>query len=168
VFHLHEDLNLNVVKDEFTIIIDEAEYAGGKFIAKPPPPKLGEDVEILVPKTKFNIRPFHVDQWISRFGTIESKAKYIEAKDLPGITTDDIVVVARLRKHVPGILPAFGRKMMVRYPGQPIVCNQCFQPGHLRSKCENAKVEWAAYVKVFVNEKVVPVALIGEWKKMFE
>jgi len=166
VFHLHDDIDLNDVKSQFTILIDEAEFVGEKVIPRPPPAKLGEEVTIMIPKTKFAIRPFQADQWICRFGVVVKKAIYKEADDLKGITTDDIEVVAKLRKHIPGILPAFGRKMMVRYSGQPIVCGTCFQPGHLRKECTNERVEWAKYVKVFISEDVAPIELLGDWKRL--
>jgi len=166
VYHLHDDIDLNTVKCEFNILIEEAEYCGQKVLPRPPPPNLGEEVTLLVTKTQFKIRPYHVDQWVSRFGKVIKKSVFKEADDLSGVTTDDIECKAILRKHMPGILPAFGRKMMLRYPGQPLVCGQCFEPGHLRKRCENKKVEWAEYVKLMVNEKIVPVELVGDWSRL--
>jgi len=96
------------------------------------------------------------------------KSFYKDSDDLPGITSDDIECVAILRKHVPGILPAFGRKMMLRYPGQPLLCRKCFEIGHLCARCEGEKVDWASFVKVFVKEGVVPIALIGEWSRILD
>jgi len=168
IFHLHEDVDLDEVKDKFSILIEEAEFICEKVVPKPPPPKLGENVTICVPKTRFKLRPYQVDQWISRFGVVVKPASYIDPGDLPGITTDDITIEAKLRKHIPGILPAFGRKMLVRYPGQPIVCGQCFDIGHLRAKCTNEKVEWAAYVKLVLREKVAPIELLGTWSRLIE
>jgi len=108
--------------------------------------------------------------WINKFGILVKPTAYVEASDLEGMNTDDLSCVAKLRKHVPGTLPAFGRKMNVRYPGQPIQCNKCYQYNHLRSKCENKQVDWANYVKAFVSEEdgasIVPMELVGDWKRI--
>lgn len=168
VYHLHDDIDLNLIVEKFSILFDEAEFCGEKVVPRPPNPKLGEEVTIRVTKTLFKIRPYHVDQWVSRFGQVVVKASFKDAEDLPGITSDDIECVAILRKHIPGILPAFGRKMMLRYPGQPLLCGKCFDTGHLRARCEGEKVDWAAFVKLFIKEGVVPIELIGEWSRLLE
>jgi len=162
-FQLHEPLDLEDLKQDFKILIDEQEYAGVIVLPKPPPPKLGEPVVITITRTRFNLNASQINQWIQLFGTLDVGAKPVEADDVQGVKTDDFVCTARIRKHIPGVLPAFGRRMLVRYPGQPLQCNSCYEFGHLKAKCENAKIDWASYVSVFLTEKVATPELIGKW-----
>jgi len=65
-------------------------------------------------------------------------------------------------------LPAYGRKMMVAYPGQRIVCGRCFELDHVRKVCSNENVEWMQYVKVLVEEEVAPREMFGSWIEILD
>lgn len=153
----------------YEVTLDGAKYDGVKYVPKPKPPELGEEILIRIKKTRFKIRPHQAAEWIKHFGIITKTAEYENAADLPSVTCDDIVLKARLRKHIPGILPAFGRKMIVMYPGQPILCGKCFQLGHVRSKCERAEnVKWIVLVKLFADEAFVTKEMLGDWADLLE
>jgi len=170
-FHLKFEIELNKLPSKFEAKVGEHEYHCEVFMPKGIPPKLGEEVKLTFPKTRFRVKPDQINAWIGRFGILVKPTEYVDADDLPGMNTDDLTCVAKLRKHVPGTLPAYGRKLAVRYPGQPIQCNKCYQYNHLRAKCENATVDWINYVKAFVDDKegapIVPLELVGDWKKLF-
>lgn len=168
VFRLREEIEEDLIKKEIDFLIEEAEYVGEFVPPRPPPPKLGEEVRILVTKTRYNLEPEQIEAWIASFGTVVKAAKYTEADDCPGIATDDIECVAKLRKHIPGIIPAFGRRAYIRYPGQPLLCGKCFDIGHLRAKCAKDSVSWMSYVKFFIKEKVCDLSLLGEWVQRAE
>lgn len=162
-YQLHDPLDLDDLKQDFKLLVDEDEYAGVIVPPKPPAPKLGEEVSIKIVKTRFNLNPEQINQWISQFGVIVKGATPIDADDVPSLKTDDFIVIAKLRKHIPSVMPAFGRRLLTRYPGQPLQCNACYQSGHLRAKCENPKIDWMSYVKVFLSEKVATKEMIGKW-----
>lgn len=165
-YRLHEVIELDELPKEFTVSIDGAKYTGKFLPERPPPPKLGEEITITITKTRFKLEPQQVDSWISKFGIIVRKSDFKYADDLAAIKTDDIECSAKLRKHIPGIIPAYGRKMNVRYPGQPLQCGKCFQNDHLRSKCTNETIPWASYVSVFITEGICDKAMIGNWSSL--
>jgi len=167
-FHLNIDVDLLKVGKKFEAVVDDHEYECELLLPKDPPPKLGEEVTITIPKTRFKLKPEQIDRWIGRFGVVVSSTKFVEADDLRGMNTDDLTCVAKLRKHIPGVLPAFGRKLSIRYPGQPLQCNKCYMFGHLRKACEKEALEWVNYVKAFVDEVdgIVTRDMIGEWQRI--
>jgi len=162
-YQLHDPLDLSDLKPDFKLLVDENEYAGSIVPPKPPVPQLGEEVLIKIVKTRFNLNAEQINQWIGKFGVVVKSAAVIEANDVPGIKTDDFEITAKLRKHVPSVMPAFGTKMFIRYPGQPLQCNACYQYGHLRARCENPRVDWMAYAKVFLTENIATKEMIGKW-----
>jgi len=144
-------------------------YTGSKFVDKPPPPELGQEVTITVKKTRFKLRPAQVSQWISLFGKITTEPEYPIAPDHQTVKCDDIVLKAILRKHIPGILPAFGRRMMVSYPGQTILCGKCFEIGHIRKTCpQTESVKWSSFVRAVSKEKSVTSEMLGSWVDLLE
>jgi len=150
-------------------VIGDITYGIEVFIPKPPPPKLGEEVVVTIVKTRFRLKPDQVNVWMLKFGTLVKAANFV-ATEIDGIHADTIECSMKLRKHVPGTLPAYGRKMLVRYAGRPEQCNQCYQFNHLRKECKNTAVEWSTYVKAFVDEsegsRIVPDEMIGNWKRL--
>lgn len=167
-YELHENVEWNDCPSSIEAKIGDVTYAGRKFIERPKAPELGEDVVIRIKKTRFKIKPDQAQRWISCFGKIVGNADFENASDLSSVKCDDIVLTAKLRKHIPSMLPAYGRKMMVTYPGQSILCGKCFEPGHVRAKCEKESIPWMAYVKVFYDEKWVSKEMLGTWAELLE
>jgi len=167
-YHLNKEMDMELLNKKYEFMIDDNKFTAEIVVPKPPPPKLGEEVDVTFKKTRFKIKPEHVNAWVLRFGALVKPANYVDAGDLKGVHTDDIVCTAKLRKHIPSILPAYGRKVNVRYPGQPLQCNKCYQYNHLRARCENPTIEWVSYVRVFITEEVATSAMIGEWATLLK
>lgn len=168
-FDLKESIPWEVCPDKFEVELGGASYSGKKFVQKPKPPELGGPVEIRVVKTRFKLRPHHVARWLEHFGRIIEAPEYENATDLPTVKSDDIVLKAVLRKHIPGVLPAYGRRMNIRYQGQPILCGKCFELGHIRKNCESPEaVKWASFVKVVGAEAFVSKEMLGEWADLLK
>jgi len=132
------------------------------------PPNLGEDFPITIKNTKFNITLEQANVILGRFGVVSTKAIHVESKEEPGIKTDDVLCVVKLRKHMPSFLPAYGVKLNIRYYGQPLQCSKCWNPGHLRKKCTNDNVEWSRYVRLLVDENVLNLEMIGSWAEKLQ
>jgi len=169
-YRLKTNIDRNEAKQNFKFTLEGFGVLEGELvIPKPPPPKLGEEVLVTITKTRFKLEPEQVDTWLSLFGRIVKKSEFIiDQKCEDEVRSDDISCVMVLRKHIPSVLPAYGRKMMIRYPGQPLQCNRCYDSGHLKKKCEaKENVEWSVYVKVVLRELKVDEKMLGDWMKMF-
>jgi len=170
-FRLKEAVDRNQAVESFKFTLEGVGVLEGELLVpRPAPPKLGEEVVIKITKTRFKLEPEQVQEWLALFGQVVKKAEFvIDPKCEDGIRSDDISCVMKLRKHIPGVLPAYGRKMMVRYPGNPLQCNRCYDVGHLKKKCERSEqVEWSAYVKVIMKELPVSEKMVGDWMKLFD
>lgn len=168
-FELHQPIEWEECPSTYEVKIGEITYAGRKFIEKPIPPELGEEVEIRIKKTRFKLKPDQVHKWISCFGKVLTSPDFENAPDLPTVKCCDIILTAKLRKHIPSVLPAYGRKMMVWYPGQPVVCGKCFERGHVRAKCDkDVSIPWLSYVKVFKDEDFVSREMLGTWADLLD
>lgn len=166
IFQLTSEQDASTAPPNFKVEIDGAVYQGEFVKPQAPIPALGDEVSIRVTRTQFKLTPEQISNWIRLFGTIVKTAEFDEAPDVRGFRTDDIVVIARLRKHVPSMLPAYGRKMMTQYPGQPLQCAKCFEPDHLRARCENSSLSWTSYAKALVDGGLVPRDLVGRWAEL--
>jgi len=128
-----------------------------------PPPKLGEPVIVTIKRTGFHLTIDQITKWLELFGTIEGELKYLERKDIPGALEDTLEVLMRLRQHIPSVLPAFSKKLGVRYRGQPLQCSKCKELGHVRKVCTSDNNNWMAYVKNLVDKKLIPLDYFGSW-----
>jgi len=167
-YQLHDLIGLEEVPKQFKTLIGEVEFTGEILLPKARPPALGEEVDVTVKKTRFKISLEGVQQWLSLFGKVVKATAHLEAPDYSSIKCDDVVCKMILRKHIPGLLPAFGRKMMVNYPGQPIQCGRCFQTGHVRKECSNENIEWLQYAKVFLTENIATREMLGTWSDIIK
>ncbi len=145
----------------FEFCIGQDKFAGRLFRERGPPPILGEKVTVTASRFGFNIELDQIKEWLLLFGTIEGEAVYVNHALAP-VKIDTVTVTMKLRKHIPSVLPAYGRKMNIHYHGQPKICGACYEPGHVRKDCGNERVEWMAYVKV-INEGLAPLSMLGSW-----
>ena len=104
-------------------------------------------------------------EWLSLFGKVESQIEYRDRDDAP-LKTDSLTVSMKLRKHIPGILPAFGRRLFVSYRGQPIQCGKCMDLGHIRSECKQDRTEWKEYVRTQFLTGYIPKNMLGDWANL--
>ena len=160
-FKLKKDMAIDLdqfAKFEFHIGNDH--FTGRIFVERGPPPPLGELVTITVSGFGFHLSLDEIGEWLALFGRIEGRGDFKDHTKAP-VKTDTAIFRMRLRKHVPSVLPAYGRKMMVIYHGQPKVCGACFEPGHVRKDCTNERVDWMYYVKAI--SEVAPLPMLGKW-----
>jgi len=162
-YQLREPVDLEEIPQKFEVTLAGVVYTGELLMPKSKPPALGEEVEVTIKRTRFKLWPEDVQQWLVTFGKIVKAPDFQDADDYPTIKSDDIVCTMVLRKHIPGLLPAFGRKMMVYYRGQPIQCGRCFEFNHIRKECENENIEWLAYAKYFLKENYATKEMLGSW-----
>ena len=160
-FKLKSNISMDLDKyGTFNFSIGSDSYAGRIFTERGPPPSLGEKITIKASGFGFNISLEEIIEWLALFGSVEGQGVFQDHSLAP--VKDDIVTLSmRLRKHIPSILPAYGRKLQVYYHGQPKVCGACFDVGHVRKDCKNPRVEWMSYVKVFTS--YVPLSMLGKW-----
>lgn len=167
-YHLHEVVEIDDVRHTFKTKLNNDEYTGEIVLPKPIPPALGEEVEIKITRTRFKLSVEEITQWMTTFGKVTKPFDYEYAPDYTTIKCDDAVGKMTLRKHVPGLLPAFGRKMTIRYSGQPIQCGKCFQYNHIRKECENERIDWLSYAKMFLTENYATKEMLGTWVEIIK
>jgi len=86
-----------------------------------------------------------------------------------GIGEDNYVIQARLKAHVPEILPIAGRRIHVSYPGQLKQCRRCFGQGHINATCESeAKVDWLEYVNTLLKSGKFDPQLFEGWMQVLK
>lgn len=147
----------------FTFEIGQDLFEGKTLVSLGPAPLLGEQVIISVQRTGFNLTVEQISQWLNLFGKIDGELKYLKSKDIPGVADDTLEVLMRLKRHIPSPLPAFGRKLIVRYRGQPLQCSKCWELGHIRRICTNENNNWMGYIKTLVDKKFIPNNFFGKW-----
>jgi len=162
-FELNEGIDVEELPSDLKVKIDRDEYEMTVLMPKDPPPKLGENFMVTIKNTKFNITLSQVDSILGSFGKIVRSSMHMEADDLKGVKTDDVSCIVKLRKHIPSFLPGYGRKLMVRYYGQPLQCSKCFNPGHLRRNCQSETVDWMRFVRLILDEHVLTPEQLGSW-----
>ena len=89
--------------------------------------------------------------WLSIYCSMESD---IQEEAVPGGGDDGIVVGtgvylvrARLRRLIPNLIPMYGLKIRITYPGVKKQCSKCF--GNHKGRCEAAKVSFDKFIEDF-------------------
>jgi len=154
------------LKIDFSLIKDK--FKGRLFTPAGPPPKLGDEIVVTVKRTGFNLEKDQIQSCLSNFGSVKSKLKYKSIEGLPGFKEDTLEVSMTLEKHIPSILPLFGKKLFSQYKGQPILCNNCYKRGHVRKNCTAVQVNWEDYVRDILSNDQYPTNLLGTWKNILE
>lgn len=147
----------------FKFKIADNTFEGKIFTPLGPPPQIGESIVVTIKKTGFNLTIDQICQWLSVFGTIEGTPEYKPSDKIPNYKSDSVEVLMKLKKHVPSMLPAFGRKMFVQYRGQPIQCGMCYGPGHVRKECKNPQISWMGYVRKTLEKWQLDKKIYGVW-----
>jgi len=115
-------------------------------------------------RTGFHLTEEQVASWLSVYGTTEGNLKFRDNPELPGVWEDSIDVFMKLQKHIPTVvLPAYGKKLNVRYKGQPIMCSKCMTQGHIRKECTSNANNWMGFVKMFVDSGAFHPTMFGTW-----
>lgn len=148
---------------EFAFVIGEARFTGRLNTNVGVAPSLGELVQVSILRTGFQLSEDQLAAWLNAYGVIVSNLQYRANPDLPGCVDDNIDILMRLKKHIPSILPAYGKKLNIRYKGQPILCSKCLLQGHIRKSCTSTANNWLGYVKMFVDMGVFHPSMFGVW-----
>lgn len=105
---------------------------------------------VSIQRTGFHLTTDQILERLRHFGKIEGQLKYLDTQ-VPGIVQDNLEVLMRLCKHIPSPLPAFSKKLHVRYSGQPIKCSNCLALGHIRKNCNSSNNNWLSFVKSLID-----------------
>lgn len=148
---------------EFKFVIGDATFSGRLLTNVGVAPSLGELVQISIVRTGFHLSDEQLRSWLTPFGTLVSSLQYRDCAEIPGLIEDNVDVLMRLSKHIPSILPAFGKKLNIRYKGQPVMCSKCLTQGHIRKTCTSNANNWMGYVKRFVDSGTFHPSMFGAW-----
>jgi len=148
---------------DFTFIIGESTFTGRLLTNVGVAPSLGELIQVSIVRTGFHLTDEQISAWLSAYGTIVTGLQYRDCQDIEGWSEDNVDVLMRLTKHIPSVLPAYGKKLSIRYKGQPIMCSKCLTHGHIRKNCTNEFNNWMGYVKKFVETGTFHVSMFGSW-----
>lgn len=161
-FKLKKDVPLDLEKTaKFDFVIGGDSYSGRLFTERGPPPALGEPVVVKASGFGFHLTAEQISDWLRLFGHIDGEGEFKD-HELAPVKTDVVTFSMRLRKHIPSVLPAYGRKLQIFYHGQPKLCGACFERNHVRKDCTNPRVDWMKYVK-FINKELAPLSMLGRW-----
>jgi hypothetical protein len=161
---LHKPMMIPDGISTFEFTLRGATFRGKLLLPLGPPPKLGEAVFVKVRKTAFKLKDEEIIKWLNLYGEVQGHIVYEDSEIVPSIKTDTLSVRMVLRRHIPSLLPAYGRKMSVVYRGQPILCGACYQIGHVRAKCgASERVDWMTYVKDFIRQGIASRDMLGRW-----
>jgi len=148
---------------EFNFMIAESKFTGRLLTNVGIAPMLGELVQVSVIRTNFQLSEEQIALWLSAYGVVASTLQYRENPEVPEWVDDNIDLLMRLKKHIPSVLPAYGKKLNIRYKGQPILCSKCLIAGHVRKNCTSTANNWMGYVKMFVDSNLFHPSMFGTW-----
>jgi hypothetical protein len=130
------------------------------------PAELGQLTRVTVKTNEFTVTPDQIVEWLVKFGSVSSIRDY--ERNTLGIRTDLFETELVLKRHIPEYLPIAGRKVVVSYPGIPKVCNNCYEPGHMKRACRAKRVEWIDKVKEFRDSEEITDEMLGDWVAIIE
>jgi len=163
-FKLKQNIKIIPSKlQEFSFIIGESKFTGRLLTNVGIAPSLGELVQVSVVRTNFALTEDQIALWLSAYGQVASSLQYRENPEISDVVEDNIDLLMRLKKHIPSVLPAYGKKLNIRYKGQPILCSKCLIAGHVRKTCTSTANNWMGYVKMFVDSGLFHHSMFGVW-----
>jgi hypothetical protein len=125
------------------------------------PAEIGQLTRITVKTNDFSVAPELIISWLAKFGSVSAIHNF--EKNSLGIRTDIFETETVLRKHVPEYLPIGGRKLLVSYPGIPRICNNCYEPGHVKRACRSKGIEWVQKVREMRDSGEFTDEMFGGW-----
>jgi len=163
-FRLHGEVSTDKIPTSIEVDIGTNHFIF-EYVPEAEFAKVGEIATISIKRTRFKITPEQINDWMLLYGEVVKPPDFETAPDCKTtkIKTDEIRCKVRIARHIPSILPAYGLRLNLTYPGQPITCGNCYQAGHVRAKCTNPQADWVKnYVRSFY-ESNVPSKLLGRW-----
>jgi len=167
-YKLNGTLETDKLPATFNVTIDGANYKCELVPGQAEPVNIGEVAAVRITKTRWRLSPEQINNWMSIYGQVIKPPVYEDAPGVKNIKSDTLVCSVLLKKHIPNLLPAYGRRMNVLYAGQPLTCSKCFVGGHVRAQCPNAQKDWLLdYVRSFYEEGTTSM-LLGRWFDLFK
>lgn len=167
-YRLNCEIEEDKINRSFKVEIDGSTYKCEYVPHTPPAAEIGDQARVTIHKTRWHLTPDQIKQWLSLYGEIVKQPEFEEAPGLKRIKSDNMICVIKLSKHIPNLLPAYGRRMNVTYSGQPIQCAKCYSFGHVRAKCEVAPKDWLMdYVRQFYEDGRSSM-MLGRWFDLFK
>jgi len=148
---------------KFTFKLGKDTYTGKLFIPLGPPPLLGDEIIVTIQRTGFALTELQIYNWLKLYGSVVGEIRFKYHSELPSVKEDYMEVLMKLSKHIPSTLPAFGKKVFIKYRGQPIQCSKCFALGHTRRLCSSETLNWLGYVKSLLDANYIPPSFFGVW-----
>lgn len=164
-FRLNCQLETDKILKVFKVQIDGATYLCEYVPDQDPPAKIGEFAKVTIKNTKWKLTPDQVKSWLAIYGEVVKGPEFEDAPGLTRIKADHMSCTVKLARHIPNLLPAYGRRMNVIYSGQPMQCGKCFGFDHQRSKCTSEEpADWLKdYVPQFYGNENVSSMMLGRW-----
>ncbi len=162
-YRLHKPMIISEDQVNFEFELRGSKYKGKVQLPLGPPPKIGEPVVVKIKRHGFRMEEEEMLAWLKLYGEVLGQSVDENSTTAADWKTDSTEVRMILSKHIPSLLPAFGRKMSVLYRGQPILCGACFQLGHVRAKCQNERADWIVFVRDFMRSGIASREMIGRW-----
>jgi len=167
-FRLNCEIDEEKIIKSFKVEVDGASYKCEYVPNKRPPADIGDIAHVTINKTRWKLTPDQIKLWLSLYGEVVKQPEFEDAPGLKRIKTDNVTCMVKLNKHIPNLLPAYGRRMNVTYSGQPIQCAKCYLFGHVRAKCEAQAKDWLMdYVRQFYEEGRSSL-MLGRWFDLFK
>ena len=116
---------------------------------------------------EYSISVDQMKAWLSNFGDILSPIVedcFEDSESNEGINAlGTYSVKMKLNKEIPQLLPMCGKRVKIYYRGIEKMCFNCFGK-HQRKTCNNEKVPWMDYVKLFMTKNPdFPPQAFGKW-----
>ena len=129
---------------------------------------------VTIENTDYQVDCKTIKSWLSQYGTLVGdltleKEDYEVSKEeeerYRGVVlgTGNLTIKMRLDHPIPQLLPMAGKRIKIYYKGIQKLCINCFEPGHQKLRCSNAKKNWLNYVDFFMLSNELPEELYGKW-----
>ena len=134
-------------------------------------PNRNEGRRIKIKNCKWALSKEEITTWLEKYGSItvpiseetyeEDHSDNDEGEEELG--TGSYWVSMKLSDPIPQFLPMHGKKVEIYYRGMQQLCVKCYQPGHKKMDCPNAKLEWMDYVCNFIMATEYDKEMFGRW-----
>jgi hypothetical protein len=121
----------------------------------------GEEVKVTILYAYPEVSTRKIALWLEVFGDIVGEPVFL--KDADGIESGQVQFNLVIEHHIPEYLPIHGSKARVFYPGMPRQCGRCYRQGHLKTDCQNAKVNWYEYIRKLYDTGAYKREWFGTW-----
>jgi len=104
-----------------------------------------------------------IESYFLSYLNLNSNISHRSKIDEDGIESEELVVDVKIKSHIPEILPVYGKRFNVWYPGIPKQCKTCFDFDHTAKTCKSQKLPWLDYVAKIHEVGKIKDELLGSW-----